>query len=78
MVLPPEHHLGPLHGERQLLARAVSALCCVSVKPNLPPGGRSHYSKDGFQLQELSEKAGHELQTPSDELGREAGDLSWC
>lgn len=49
-------------------------LCCAAVKPDLPPGGRSHYSKDGFQLQELSEKAGHELQTPSGELEREAGD----
>lgn len=74
MPLAPEHHLGPLHGERQLLAKAVSTLCCAAVKPDLPPGGRSHYSKDGFQLQELSEKAGHELQTPSGEPEREAGD----
>lgn len=65
--LASEHHLGPLQGERQLLAGAVSARCCAGVKPNLPPGGRSHYSK------ELSEKAGHELQTPSDEPDGERG-----
>ena len=72
--LAPEHHLGSLHGERQLSTRAISALCRAGVKPDLPPGGRSHYSKDGFQFQELSEKAGHELQTPSDEPDRKMGD----
>ena len=55
--LAPEHHLGPLHEERPLLAGAIYAFCCAAVKPDLPPGGRSHYSKEGFQLQELSEKA---------------------
>lgn len=45
-----------------------------AVKSDLPPGGRSHYSKDDFQLQELSEIAGRDLQTPSDEPGREVGD----
>lgn len=65
--LASEHHLGPLQGERQLLAGAVSARCCAGVKPNLPPGGRSHYSK------ELSEKAGHELQTLSEETDGDRG-----
>lgn len=68
--LASEHHLGPLQGERQLLTGAVSARCCAGVKPNLPPGGKSHYSK------ELSEKAGHELQTPSEETDGKRG--AWC
>lgn len=77
VTLVAEHDLGPLRGERQLPAAAVPVLRCAAGKPDLPPGGRSHYSRDISQLQQLCEKQDMRCKHLQRSLtGR--GCLAWC
>lgn len=77
VTLVAEHDLGPLRGGRQLPAAAVPVLRCAAGKPDLPPGGRSHYSRDTSQLRQLCKKQDMSCKHLQRSLtGR--GCLAWC